>query len=910
MSADQERRKGKAIFDAYVSLRKIAEKYELEEKLAIPRVVFVGETSSGKSMLVQNFLRFPCAFSQSDVGTRCPILYRLRYNSTLDDNVILIKHSTAVKRPQDLAEHLRYVMEQIEREDGFRLEEYLVHIESNQYRDFEILDVPGLISGSRNSQHAAAVERITEYYVRDPTFLIVQLKEATQLGVNSFGTKRIREFCLMDPAPCGSTLAPRLDYEDYTLTIQTKFDIFMDAHRDSAQANEDLLKLLEHFNQQTLFASMVFDAYNFGKHIYEQNAQYIADLPELELERVDKWVCGMRESSQRSTNTCEQFNEVLFRPLIGINIVRDRIQDMWIKAFRSAIPKIQQVLQELVYEQDKRYHILMNLVEEKDLKAIREIYQRYIRTFRSTLSDYIAFRAEINTLFDMETYGRTYAQIEEEYNKWSRRIQLVWPAHQTTAQMIKEPFERRLYSLPLRYIGARHFERIRQVFFYMILTYQPASHELNWIESAQGLLYGANADNENLEKSTRELLYTYIRETFHMGICWLTQIYSFLLEHFERQVNDVLLSPTGEFALLATGHEKFLSLARLEYHQTTRRMLRHAVEASKHARYAKMAYAAHSISHYLRILVESFPPTIQTAQKKEIPVAETNLRRLIYNNETFLPEIRNSETASYLPATRNTTNELYSAMRGLLLQDITANFFANVVIEVQRYESIYIKNSLQQRIDQMSNEEIARMSQIDVEEHLREFQTTYDKLTSLEDACEETEHACQLFDGKILVDFASKNDTTKNIFREKRNCCHRDIMNKFYQVKPKNDDAEIKATDIQFNAFQDEDEYQLKILNGDHLACPKYLLQLYRDDDLKDLEYGFLPGEHFQSHQQKIHTSSEKSKPTVNLSVSKVTPTDKVEINDIPIVKSDGLHIETKANDSSPRQDRDKNKTK
>ncbi|CAF4588714.1 unnamed protein product, partial [Rotaria magnacalcarata] len=80
----------------------------------------------------QNFLRFPCAFSQSDVGTRCPILYRLRYNSTLDDNVILIKHSTAVKRPQDLAEHLRYVMEQIEREDGFRLEEYLVHIESNQ----------------------------------------------------------------------------------------------------------------------------------------------------------------------------------------------------------------------------------------------------------------------------------------------------------------------------------------------------------------------------------------------------------------------------------------------------------------------------------------------------------------------------------------------------------------------------------------------------------------------------------------------------------------------------------------------------------------------------------------------------------------------------------------------------------
>lgn len=47
---DQEIQNDQAMFDAYVALRKIAQKYGLEEKLAIPRVVFVGETSSGKSM--------------------------------------------------------------------------------------------------------------------------------------------------------------------------------------------------------------------------------------------------------------------------------------------------------------------------------------------------------------------------------------------------------------------------------------------------------------------------------------------------------------------------------------------------------------------------------------------------------------------------------------------------------------------------------------------------------------------------------------------------------------------------------------------------------------------------------------------------------------------------------------------
>lgn len=275
---DEEIRNDKAMFDAYVSLRKIAQKYQLEEKLAIPRVVFVGETSSGKSMwvtsynstidfiyfeflyrLVQNFLRFPCAFSYGDVGTRCPVLYRLRYNPSLNNGEILVKHPTGIKRAEDLAEHLRHVMERIGIEEGFRLEEYLVHIESNQYRDFEILDVPGLICGSHISQHLTAVEKITEHYVRDPTFIIVQLKESTQIGVNSSGTKRIRDFCLLDPAPCGSPLPPRTDYKDYTITIQTKFDLFMDGHRDGSHANEDMSKLVEHFNQRTLFVSMIFD---------------------------------------------------------------------------------------------------------------------------------------------------------------------------------------------------------------------------------------------------------------------------------------------------------------------------------------------------------------------------------------------------------------------------------------------------------------------------------------------------------------------------------------------------------------------------------------------------------------------------------------------------------------------------
>ena len=209
--------------------------------------------------LVQNFLRFPCAFSQHDVGARCPVLYRLRYNPKLADDAFFVKEPTGVERAEDLADHLHAVMQQIEDEQGFSADEYLVEIESNQYRDFEILDIPGLISEGNDDQRSKAVEEITERYVRNPAVLIVQLKEASQLPANSYGIKRIRDFCLSDPALCGSPLPPRYDYENSTITIQTKFDKYMDAEKDGAKVNEHMKDLVEHFKERTIFTSMIFD---------------------------------------------------------------------------------------------------------------------------------------------------------------------------------------------------------------------------------------------------------------------------------------------------------------------------------------------------------------------------------------------------------------------------------------------------------------------------------------------------------------------------------------------------------------------------------------------------------------------------------------------------------------------------
>ena len=527
-----------------------------------------------------------------------------------------------------------------------------------------------------------------------------------------------------------------------------------------------------------------------------------------------------------------------------------------VQAFRGAIPKIQQVLHELIQEEKGRYETLIGIVGEKDLKSIRDLYQRYIQEFRSTLSSYVSFRAEINTQFDHEILGRTYADIEQEYNQWPRKQVFTWSAHQTAEQMEREPKERRLGTLIHRYVGARHFERLRQVFFYMILTYQPINRSQDFIESAQGLLYGGNTDSENLEKGVRELLYTYIRETFVMGICWLTQMYSFFLEHFERHVRDVLLGSGGNFASLGMGHEKFLSYVRLEYHRVTRQMVCRAVEASKHARHAKMIYVAHNICNFFRLLSESFPPTIQYDQKKTTAIADSSPLRLIFNTDTFLPASRNSETGNYIPAVKNTTQEIFSAVRGLLLQDITATFFANVVVDIQRYESMDIHNDLKKRLESMSNEEIAHLSQIDFDEHIRQLQLVYQKLTVLEDAGDEIENAIRLFDGKTGVPSAGKKGGQRNIASERRDRRHQEVMNKLYQVKSKEADAEASATTDEYieslaRSELNDDESQLEAISNDHRSCEQHLNELFRKHDLEDLKLGFLRGDSLQMNQPK-----------------------------------------------------------
>jgi hypothetical protein len=142
----------------------------------------------------------------------------------------------------------------------------------------------------------------------------------------------------------------------------------------------------------------------------------------------------------------------------------------------------------------------------------------------------------------------------------------------------------------------------------------------------------------------------------------------------------------------------------------------------------------------------------------------------------------------------------------------------------------------------MSNGEIAQMSEIDFEAPIKELEEVYEKLKILEETCDEITRASQLFDGKMTSDDMERKRENKNIFTKKRDRTHQELMNRFHHGKMQR--RETKDMEFNFNEESGEED-GLKILNNDSDICRKYLLELFRDNDLEDLKYSFLEGDSF-----------------------------------------------------------------
>jgi hypothetical protein len=358
----------RAAFEVYKELRAVAKKYNIEDKLEVPQLVIVGETSTGKSMLVQNFLRFPCSFSQADVATRCPVAYRLVYNPNLPISEIRVIRPAGIIHSK-LANYLEQLMERIQREHaasaGFRQEPEWIEIESAEYTDFEILDLPGFIGGDRVPENRQAVEKIAESFVRNPRFSIVLVKEATQVTDNSHGARIVDDLCTKENS-INSSLPPRNDYRQNMITIHTKFDSFMLNFTNGTAANAMIDKQLQDFGP-SFFTNMIFGGYSMSGRSFIENVDYIRNIQVKEQQEVDRWIEGMRRTAGQSPENYQQFN-MKHRSLIGIDEVRKQIQALWLR--------VSYAIEEFCFQLTREDHRVFNRFKAGTMRVM-QIPMRY-----------------------------------------------------------------------------------------------------------------------------------------------------------------------------------------------------------------------------------------------------------------------------------------------------------------------------------------------------------------------------------------------------------------------------------------------------------------------------------------------------------------------------------------------------
>ena len=454
-----------------------------------------------------------------------------------------------------------------------------------------------------------------------------------------------------------------------------------------------------------------------------------------------------------------------------------------------------------------RYDAAVRKLEQQDPNTVRECYRRYIDDFRRILQMYIAQKAEILTPFPVEKSAITYYQLESEYNNnWKRRYHLHWRAHLTDEQMKEKLSERQsdheqkglLNTLNSKQNGSRHFERLRRVFSYMILSFKSDKPSDDLIESTEAHIYGGLSDYENLPKAVREIVHKLVNETFLLGICWLTQMFAFITDMFAKNVKKYLLCNKHH---QLSSHYKFLYAVDFEYHEIIRTLMRDAILFVKQARNCYTSYITHDLTLRLKKLTFSIPSEInhETYQQKieglhivskaEVvenslssssssftstmntvselatlvatttasPVAATigglayktatiadifhlipkqNILKSIFGSESYLTNNRDPQTGNHYKNGRNTINEIYTAVCGQLLYAIETSFNTHMCMKLDQFHTLkpMSKLSLHDRILLMSDAEILEISNLQLADVQKEINDSLKETNDLNEA--------------------------------------------------------------------------------------------------------------------------------------------------------------------------------
>lgn len=535
-----------------------------------------------------------------------------------------------------------------------------------------------------------------------------------------------------------------------------------------------------------------------------------------------------------------------------------------------------------IEDANKKYEGMLSTYKLQDPQKIQETYLDYIEKFKETLYLYAAYRSEIFKDFPVDRCGKTYGEIENHFkNRWDRYQTLTWRAYRS-ADELAQISEGKELKLDLKLVGVSHFARLHRIFQYMVLQHELNDITEDGIVSATGMLYGSLSDYDNLEKAVREWTRTLLFYTFEVGISWLAQMHTYLLDMFKQSVKLYLLAP-GKFNGILE-HTIFLNAVDRDYHKTVRKWSRKAVQTIRDTYESFGAYVHYDITARLRKLAFAIPTHVKhNSFEHTVPnvfiqtdntennhgykpatiadilknVPQQKILDRIYGSESYLTQQRDQQKLDHHGNGRCVIEEIYRATCGLLVSHIISLFNSNVVACIQEFGSSKMfclpsrSQSLYTRISRMSAMEIGRIANVNVEEVQYEIKQCESKIGDLMVAQRLVSNAtnAMLSPSPINEEQRKREHTkTKELadshvrgLQKRRGYFDHQLRTEISgHTQSLSTSTNVDITSLSQKDYSDESELEEdQLMNeGDKMHAKMLMLEYYRRHDKEDLSLG------------------------------------------------------------------------
>lgn len=330
----------------------------LEDRMEVPQMVIAGMQSAGKTTFVEALVGFPIGFTSRSTGTRCPVRYILRHDTSSKYRVGGREWFVEAK---EIAEKVKRHMEVMAERNEFSRETLVVEIQGSGIANLDITDLPGIVD-TGDAKYKRIVKVVKPFLSESSIIPVIVLTATNDIQSNQDVTA-MRRVGLREDA--------RVIY------VANRFKQQLEGWEKVSDVNSycsDWITTLK----DPYFVSLIYrSSFNKEDKTFEELEPYFGSLAKEEAKVTMDIISKKRQDEPLDDSVCER---------LGLRGIVAAMKGMLVSATREGAAKWSKVLYEKRRELADQEATLKDLLEEHDFQARMHEARKYMIHFQSTMA--------------------------------------------------------------------------------------------------------------------------------------------------------------------------------------------------------------------------------------------------------------------------------------------------------------------------------------------------------------------------------------------------------------------------------------------------------------------------------------------------------------------------------------------